>query len=316
MHERAVASFYLDLTEVTVGAYRDCIAAGACTTPQREDELCNFDMRGDRSRHPINCVDHVQASAYCAWRDKRLPTEAEWELAAGGFDGRKFSWGDDDPTPKTACYAHPGGTCEVGSFPAGAFGLFDMGGNLWEWTDSWFAMFPGEPATGTDKVFKGGSFSRRWPKWLRIRNRSHWPRAKLNAWLGFRCARSIAPLVCPPDAEARDGRCQRVRGASLCEPGLGWNGHACAYLDDHGNPTAQIPDPRADKSGLPGRPGEEIVVTRTPNDDGDCQKHYPGKPAAYRWSGNTWDARVKLVSARGCTRRDNAPTWVSACCRE
>jgi hypothetical protein len=304
----------MDKTEVTLGAYHACVAAGKCEAAKNDMPFCTEGEKG-HDDHPVNCVTHVDATAYCTWAGKRLPTEAEWEYAAsGGGEDRRFSWGNDDPTQKTACFDRPG-TCAVASFPAGAFGLFDMSGNVWEWTDSWFGIFPNEPTTGTDKVFKGGSFSRRWPKWLRTRNRSHWPRDKQNSWLGFRCAKTKLPLECPADASPSGDACKRASGTPLCEPNMGWNGKACMPLGVDGKPLAGDALP-ADSTGQAGPADEAISVSRTPGDDGDCQKNYFHKPNAYRWTGNTWEARIALVAARGCTRRDNAPTWVSACCVE
>jgi formylglycine-generating enzyme required for sulfatase activity len=312
MHERAVGTFDLDLTEVSVGAYRECVKAGVCRAPTKTEHHCN-DLTDERAKRPVNCVDWNAAVAYCGWKDGRLPTEAEWEYAAsGGREGRKFSWGNEDPTRKIACFDSPD-SCDVGSFAPGAFGLFDMCGNVWEWTSTWAGPFPGEAKEGERKIFKGGSFSRRWPKWLRVKNRAHWKPTELGAWLGFRCARSVDPLECPPDAAAKDGACARVSGEPLCEPDMKWNGEHCNLADGHGVPLPGKPAPQVEPAALD--PDEPVTVERTPANDGDCQKNYPGKPAAYRWTGATWEARVKLISARGCTRRDNSRTWISACCK-
>ncbi|NUP09001.1 MAG: SUMF1/EgtB/PvdO family nonheme iron enzyme [Polyangiaceae bacterium] len=313
-HERVVGTFYMDETEVTAGAYAKCVAAGKCAESKQSDEFCSGHMTG-HDDHPINCVNYEDATSYCAFVGKRLPNEAEWEYAAsGGGDGRTFSWGNADPTTKNTCFAHPGGSCPVKSFPAGAFGLYDMSGNVWEWTSSWFALFPGEPADGTRKVFKGGSWSRRWPKWLRVKNRSHWEPQKENSWLGFRCVKTQLPLECPTDAADKGGKCERVRGEPRCEPQFGWNGSACTRIGADGKPSAK-PEARTFDPSEITDPTESISMARTPKDDPDCEKNYPGKPAAYRWTGNTWEARVKLVKERGCTRRDNGTKWVSACCR-
>lgn len=310
--ERIVGDFWLDKTEVTVAAYRACVERGACSLPKPDDPFCTWEMR-DHDEHPINCVSWPEAQAYCAFAGKRLPTEAEWELAgSGGAENRRFSWGDNDPTTSIACFSHPGGTCKVASFPAGAYGLFDMSGNVWEWTASPFAVFPAEPSEGPRRVFKGGSWSRRWPKWLRVKNRSHWEPEKRNSWLGFRCAKSPLPVHCPEESKAEGDRCVRASGVPRCEPRYGWNGSACAELDTRGLPTGKVAGQGSE--GMAGSPDDEIVLTRTPKDDADCIKNYREKVAAYRWTGNTWDARVKRVKERGCTRRDNAPTWVSACC--
>jgi formylglycine-generating enzyme required for sulfatase activity len=312
MTERAVPRLYMDATEVTAGAYAKCVAAGACAATKQDDQFCTAFMK-DHDDHPINCVDHKGATDYCAWVKKRLPTEGEWEHAAASDKQNRFSWGSADPTTHTACYSHPGGTCKVASFPAGEYGLFDMSGNVWEWTDSWFAMLPAEPTEGARKIFKGGSWSRRWPKWLRVKNRSHWQPEKSNSWLGFRCVQSKHPIVCPAEAEPAGEGCKRTSGSPLCEPHYGWNGKACTPIGTDGKPMAEAPKSEA-KPGEQPSPDQPISVARTPGDDGDCQKNYPHKPNAYRWTGNTWEARIKLVAAKGCTRRDNAPIWVSACC--
>jgi formylglycine-generating enzyme required for sulfatase activity len=318
-HERAVGAFYMDTTEVTVGAYRACVEAGICAAPRKTEHHCN-DLTDARAKRPVNCIDWNDAVAYCKWKDERLPTEAEWEYAAqGGAEGRTFSWGEENPSHKNACFDAPD-SCDVGSFPPGAFGLYDMCGNVWEWTSTWAGAFsptgaasPAEAKDGTRKIFKGGSFSRRWPKWLRVKNRAHWKPTELGAWLGFRCVRGVEPIACPDGAEPEDGVCTRVRGEPMCEHGMKWNGEACNFVDAHGVPEPGRPAAEVEPPALD--PDEPVTMDRTPKDDGDCIKNYPGKPAAYRWTGATWEARVKLVSARGCTRRDNSRTWVSACCK-
>ena len=110
--------------------------------------------------HPVVHVACEDAEAYAAWADKELPTEAEWEYAArGGIEGAAFAWGDDQfPDGKAMANTWQGefpwqnlmidgfeGTSPVGSFPANGFGLFDMTGNVWEWTADWFTpRHPGE----------------------------------------------------------------------------------------------------------------------------------------------------------------------------
>jgi formylglycine-generating enzyme required for sulfatase activity len=88
-------AFHIDKAEVTVKAYRACVSAGACTPPTSRAR-CNWDQPSRRD-HPINCVTWHQADAYCQWASKRLPTEAQWEKAARGTDGRIYPWGDDPP---------------------------------------------------------------------------------------------------------------------------------------------------------------------------------------------------------------------------
>lgn len=135
-----VASFHIDRTEVTVGDYKKCVDAGACSADvasqivKGEDKHCNWG-KSSRADHPINCVRWANAEAYCKWAGKRLPTEKEWEKAARGTDGRKYAWGNTKISCAFAVLWDKGGRgCEkgstwpVGSKPSGAspFGAQDM----------------------------------------------------------------------------------------------------------------------------------------------------------------------------------------------
>jgi len=171
-HDVIIAPFELDQTEVTVADYRVCVEDGACE-PAAKTAGCNWGQR-DKDDHPINCVTYPQAEAFCQWAGKRLPTEAEWEYAAGGSgeDKRLFPWGNELPewdhanvcgrecvggaTPersfvgrkvcdehgcRAAFFDFDDGhktTAPVGSYPRGRTpsGLDDMAGNVWEWTSS------------------------------------------------------------------------------------------------------------------------------------------------------------------------------------
>lgn len=116
--------------------------------------------------HPAPESTWYGALAYCAWRGKRLPSEAEWEAAARGREGRPYPWGAAEPSPERAVYGRArGATDPVGSHPAGATpdGVFDMAGNLAEWTSSLFRAYPYEPDDGREdpeaageRVTRGG----------------------------------------------------------------------------------------------------------------------------------------------------------------
>jgi sulfatase modifying factor 1 len=323
MHEVVVAAFDLDRTEVRTRDYLACLSAGACTRPHEDNGFCNTSKSAaGREDHPINCIDAHQAEAYCASAGKRLPTEREWEYAArGGAEERRFSWGEEDPTGERACYFHIG-SCPVASFAPGAFGLFDMSGNVWEWTSSWFGTYPDAPKTGTARVYRGGSWSRRFPKWLSTAMRNRYDPGSWSASLGVRCARSRLPLACPADTEARDGACVRVHGTPRCEPTLSWNGDACTpggapTLKGSGSAEGTVATPGTAAPGTAApAPGDEepISKARTPQHDPDCLAHYAGKPAAYRYSGATFHKRNRPLEAAGCTRRDMGLTWTSVCC--
>ncbi|WP_441292481.1 SUMF1/EgtB/PvdO family nonheme iron enzyme [Sorangium sp. KYC3313] len=214
-------AFDVDRTEVTVAAYQRCVEAGRCTPsglhgPRATD--ADVEQRGAlctaadpaKSQHPISCVDQAQAAAYCAFAGKRLPTEAEWEYAARGADGREYPWGNEPPgcahavvsrPPGQGCGGRGRGTQEVGSAKAGASpsGALDMAGNVWEWVaDGWdpgvyargAQTDPQVPATASRGVLRGGSwdFSASTAK---ATFRLAYDREAGDVSTGFRCARSV-----------------------------------------------------------------------------------------------------------------------------
>lgn len=316
MHEVAVASFYLDRTEVTTRDYVACMSKGACTKPHEDNPFCNTPHAAERGDHPINCIDWAQADAYCHFAEKRLPSEREWEYAArGGAELRTYSWGEEPPTPQRSCYLHLG-TCPVGSFAPGAFGLVDVSGNVWEWTSSWFGNYPHEPRAGKYRIYRGGSWSRRFPKWLANGLRNRYLPEESSASVGVRCAKSREPLVCPPDAEPKDGACARARGTPACEPTYAWNGDACTPGGTPSLKAAAGAAPPAATDAPAAVPPEDTPITkvRTPQFDDDCKAHWPKTPAAYRFSGSTFHKRNGPILAGGCSKRDMGQTWTSACC--
>ena len=187
----SLSSFSIDKTEVTVRAYARCVRAGMCSVDglKRYQDLCNWSKAG-RGRHPINCVDWYQAEAYCSWVGKRLPSEAEWERAAGGLKGRRYPWGSQAPTCERALFSNVDcgdrGTAPVMNAPSGASpeGVFDMAGNVWEWTAE-------KQQTGITQrlsTVRGGSWYVE-AKYLRTTARDHRPKKYRSADIGFRCVR-------------------------------------------------------------------------------------------------------------------------------
>jgi formylglycine-generating enzyme required for sulfatase activity len=201
-HQATVATFVLDRTEVTVAAYNGCVNAGRCTQRTSVDlpgitedvrtkasAYCNGGKDG-RSNHPMNCVDWNDATAFCSWAGKRLPTETEWEYAARGAEGRKYPWGYSEPADQL-CWKRSNGTCSVGSFPSGNTpqGLVDMAGNVWEWTASNYCPYPSKSCTNAALVYRGGSWSNDNAPYVRGALRSDYEPGFRSYLLGFRCAR-------------------------------------------------------------------------------------------------------------------------------
>lgn len=327
VHEAIVARFYLDDKEVTMRAYEGCQKDGACKPPRVDNPFCNI-LFPDRGDHPVNCVDYLDAEAFCRRAGKRLPTETEWEYAArGGSEQRLYSWGNDEPDRQRSCYMHEGGSCPVGTHPAGAFGLFDMTGNVWEWTATWYATYPEAPETGFYRVYRGGSWSRRFAKWMRNDLRNRYRPDEHSASVGFRCAMDASPRVCPADTEDRDGRCVRVAGTPLCPKGE-------AFAEGKCRPGGMVPayDPSQSSAALThpaatgvaaAQPAEAapsasapapLGRSRSPRYDDDCAKNFPGAPVAYSFTGGSFHDREPMVRASGCKKRDVGVGWTSACC--
>lgn len=158
-----LGAFLLDKTEVTWGRYKTfCRATGR---PEPAAPAWGID-----DRHPAVNVDWNDATAYCAWAGKRLPTEAEWEKGARGADGRAFPWGNGWDPERANADDRVKRTTPVGSFPAGAspWGIFDMSGNVWEWCADRYAegalppeaaRGPATPGVPTERVLRGGSWA-------------------------------------------------------------------------------------------------------------------------------------------------------------
>jgi formylglycine-generating enzyme required for sulfatase activity len=204
-HGVSVPAFQIDKYEVTAGEFKGCVAAGACTEPTVENPACTYTE--EKSRNPVTCVTWRQAKAYCIWAGKRLPTEAEWELAARGTDGRKYPWGNE-PLPDCSRAVMrvsmqevegcgTGGTMPVGSMPAGAgpFGAMDMVGNAWEFVeDGYHEDYTGAPTdgsawlSGAGKVVRGGGFDNAASS-LRTSARESGAEEGWMINTGFRCAK-------------------------------------------------------------------------------------------------------------------------------
>ena len=215
-HTVYVSAFWMDLTEVTNAMYEICVRAGACNAPVKEGSFTHSDYYETAAydNYPVLHLTHAEALAYCRWRGGRLPTEAEWEKAARGADGRLYPWGSafdgvklnfcdsNCPRRQPDSSANDGyaDTSPVGAFPAGAspYGLLDMAGNVWEFVMDWFggtyyasspASNPPGPAAGEVYVVRGGAWDSK-ASLVRVAVRSTiQPEVSLD-YVGFRCMMS------------------------------------------------------------------------------------------------------------------------------
>ena len=178
-HTVYLDAYSIDKYEVANARYQACVDAGGCTAPHDPSSATRTSYYGnpDYAGYPVINVDWGQAETFCAWEGKRLPTEAEWEKAARGTDGRIYPWGNQNPTCDLANGVVQGKRCvgdtsPVGSYAAGAspYGVMDMAGNVWEWVNDWYdenyyshspASNPPGPATGDTRVLRGGSWALR-----------------------------------------------------------------------------------------------------------------------------------------------------------
>jgi len=183
-------SFQLMATEVTVSIYRGLIDELEAQPPWSTPD------------HPVVIVTWQEAAAFCDKAGGRLPTEAEWEYAArGGRDGTLYPWGDEAPTDEPG--KPNGATLEsdrprpVKSYQPNGYGLFDVTGNVWEWTADVGALYrvgtlidPQGLADGSTRIVRGGSFGDA-ARNLRLSNRTSNRADRVNVNVGFRCARTL-----------------------------------------------------------------------------------------------------------------------------
>lgn len=200
-HRVTLDAFQMDQHEVTTAQYGAFLRATGRTAPWLWETVRPV-IHSDR---PVIGVDWHDADAYCRWKGKRLPTEAEWEKAARGVDGRLYPWGNQAPTSDVANFAigarfsysqvlMPVQSYESGKSP---YGLYQMAGNVGEWVSDWYGTNyyeqspeanPSGPENGQFKVLRGGSWSDL-PKYLLTYGRFKLPPETRNSYIGFRCAK-------------------------------------------------------------------------------------------------------------------------------
>lgn len=200
-HHVYLPEYRISCVPVTNAQYKMFVEATCYRFPEHWK---NEDFPIGQETHPVANVSWTDAQAFCDWAGVRLPTEAEWEKAARGTDGRIWPWGNDPPTPEHCNFnENVGCTTPVGSYPPGAssYGVLDMAGNVWEWTADWFdnnyyanspSSNPKGPATGYHRTLRGGSFELD-SDWVRCACRCNPKPAYIDATFGFRVVVSSAP---------------------------------------------------------------------------------------------------------------------------
>jgi formylglycine-generating enzyme required for sulfatase activity len=223
-HRVYLDAFYIDRHEVTNAQFERFVrTTGHRTAAEREGSGWAYQQQGGRWQwnqvngaqwrnpngpgssaspdHPVVQVSWNDADAYCRWAGKRLPTEAEWEKAARGTDGRRYPWGEDWDATKANGHMTVGTTRSVGSYPGGAspYGASDMAGNAHEWVADWLdesyyqsspVRNPTGPSSGQDRVLRGGSWDAI-PFYLRTSFRGSVPPNFRYNYIGFRCGRGL-----------------------------------------------------------------------------------------------------------------------------
>ena len=228
VHTVELDAFYIDQHEVTNAEYQAFVAATGHPPPRgigytavyellKNDYEPWNDPGFNHPDQPVTTVTWFDATAYCEWVGKRLPTEAEWEKAArGGLEGARYPWGDTEPDNTSANFADSQTkfewrspdvndgflfTAPVGTFPPNGYGLFDMAGNVWEWCADWYSPTyysdvqgaespprnPTGPDTGERRVLRGGTWYRAVHTIRNAERVSDFPNSSLNV-VGFRCA--------------------------------------------------------------------------------------------------------------------------------
>jgi formylglycine-generating enzyme required for sulfatase activity len=192
-------AYCIDRTEVTQKAFSQCTQTGKCNAQSTSDAIAEH-----RPNWPKDFVNWQEAADYCTWRGGRLPTEAEWEFAARGTDGRLYPWGNEPPSPERWRWRRKGTNdkvTDVGTHPKGRsfFGLEDMSGNIEEWVADHCGPYRAAPAIdpqgppsseeGRDcRIKRGAGWSAMGEDWARATLRMYGYPKDRDDQTGFRCA--------------------------------------------------------------------------------------------------------------------------------
>lgn len=213
VHEVYLDAYYIDKYEVINLQFSEFLnekgnrEEGGVSWLDTSDEDCLIEYRNGKyqpksgyENHPVIEVSWYGARAYAEWAGKRLPTEAEWEKAArGGLVAKKYPWGDSIDSSKANYGENVGQTTTDGRYPPNNYGLYDMGGNVWEWVNDWYDedyysssdsyRNPQGPNYGSERVIRGAGWSDD-ASYLRSASRSYVNPDSTSNHLGFRCAKS------------------------------------------------------------------------------------------------------------------------------
>jgi len=207
-HQVDLDAFYIDKYEVTNSDFARFVDE---TGHRKPYHWIGGKIPAGEEKFPVYNVSWFDAKDYCAWQAKRLPTEAEWEKAArGGTDRLRFPWGDQlvpaaaegarggRGGKKMAHYGWPEGPVAVGSFPPNGYGMYDIVGNIAEWTNDWYAQNyysispernPQGPAKGMYRVVRGNAWNGEDERHLAVNYRNFAEPETRTVTIGFRCAK-------------------------------------------------------------------------------------------------------------------------------
>ncbi len=216
-HKVYLNAYYIDKNDITVDEYTKCVKTGGCTQPHWDNCLVwngsrwQYGTAGSEFQEgdkPVVCVDWTQSTTYCQWMGDKLPTEAQWEKAARGTDGRIYPWGNQFNCNNSCNSVRPcneTSTCKVGSYPQdkSPYRVMDMTGNVWDWCSDWYdANYyanspnrnPWGPDSGDYRVLRGSVWINNYPMLIRSSGRYKITGANYGyfSFVGFRCIRQAS----------------------------------------------------------------------------------------------------------------------------
>jgi formylglycine-generating enzyme required for sulfatase activity len=199
-HTVYLDAYWIDKTLVTNNMYINCVVSGGCTPPLNVSPT-KYGHKNS-GNYPVVYVSWQQAHDYCKWAGRRLPTEAEWEKAARGVDGRIYPWGNDAPDCQKGNFKGCSeGLSVVDAYPQGAspYGALDMAGNVWQWVADFYGADyysispyanPQGPESSEYYVLRGGAWNYGAERFARTFTRLQMTPTHRATNNGFRCALS------------------------------------------------------------------------------------------------------------------------------